>query len=141
MVTKQANRQPQSHTHTVAKNDKFSVCVFVFHSRVSYLMGDSKSCSQANVLIDAAASLRLTHPSYRSQTCQTHTQMSVYSYFFIFLSNNLTVWDIANENICTKLLKRTVMKCILILYHTFLHSSESLCDWIIEQAYKTWEMF
>lgn len=58
---------------------KCEVCVCVCYSRVSYLMGDSKSCSQTNVLIDAAASLWLTHPSYRSQTCYT-PQHTVYEY-------------------------------------------------------------
>lgn len=42
--------------------------VLVFHLRVSYFVSDSKGCPQADVLIYAAASLRFTHPSYRSQT-------------------------------------------------------------------------
>lgn len=41
------------------------MCVCV-HARVSELMGDGERCPQADVLIDAAASLWLTHPSYRS---------------------------------------------------------------------------
>lgn len=49
------------------------VCVCVCHSRVSYLMGDSEGCSQANVLIDTTAPLGFTHSSYRSQTWQTQT--------------------------------------------------------------------
>lgn len=37
-------------------------------SRVSDLMGNGECCGQANILIDAATSLALTHPSHRGQT-------------------------------------------------------------------------
>lgn len=57
-------------THTA---QRWQECVCVCHSRVSYLMGDSEGCSQANVLIDTTAPLGFTHSSYRSQTWQTQT--------------------------------------------------------------------
>lgn len=56
-----------------------STLMHSLHLRVSYLVGDSESCSQADVLVDAAAPFWLTHPTYRSQTWYTHTETQVWT--------------------------------------------------------------
>lgn len=60
--------EPQTHGITLNTSLKLYTFSFPCSLRVSYLVGDGESRSQANVLVDAAAPLRLTHPPNRSQT-------------------------------------------------------------------------